>query len=173
MTKKAGVRSVYLFKDLSEDAKEKARDWYRELNDDPMLQSHLINLLGEALEEAGLKVNQNGGQDLDVRYSLSHCQGDGLSFTGDIERGGKHYKAVRSGHMYLHEYTMTVYEITDDGEEIDAEEVTEECRKIARKIRDAGYDEIEYQNSAEYIDESMEANAYTFTSEGKRLDADK
>lgn len=174
MSKKiiAGVRSVYTFENLSEEAKEKARDWFRAQHDDPMLQSHMINLLGERLEEAGFKVNQYGGQDLDVRYSLSYCQGDGFSFLGDLERGGKRYKVTQSG-RYVHEMTMDAVEITEEGEEKEAPEVLEELRKIAREMAQAGYKEIEYQNSAEYIDESMEANGYTFTKEGKRLDAEE
>lgn len=169
--KAAGIKNVFLFKSLAHEAQEKARDWFRSVHDDPMMQSHMINLLAEALSEAGFTV-QKYGQELDVRYSLSHCQGDGFSFIGDLERGGKRYKAVQSDPHYVHEYTMKVYEITEEGEELDAPEVTEECRGIARKMAEAGYSEIEYQNSAEYIDEAMEANEYTFTREGVRIDAD-
>ncbi len=168
----AGVRTVYAFEQLSDEAKEKARDWFRSVHDDPMMQSHMINLTAEALEEAGFKV-QKLGQELDVRYSLSHCQGDGFSFLGDLERDGKKYKVTQNSNHYYHEMTMDVVEIDDEGNETEAPKVLEECRKIARAMAERGYDEIDYQNSAEYIDESMEANEYTFTNDGKRLDADK
>jgi len=159
---------VYTFDELDDKAKEKARDWYRQDNDMPFLWGHLMNLTKEALEEAGFKVGEMG-QKFDVHYSLSHCQGDGLSFTGDLYRDGKHYRAVQHGSLYVHENTMSVYEITEYGNEIDASEVEEECREIAKKMRDAGYDAIDYENSAENIDQAMEANEYTFTKDGKRF----
>lgn len=173
MAKKiAGVRSVYKFDQLSDEAKEKAREWYREGYDDPMMQSHMINLTGEALEAAGFKVNQYGGADLDVRYSLSYCQGDGFSFLGDIERDGKRYKVTQNSNHYYHEMTMDCVEVDDEGNETEAPKVLEELRKIAREMARKGYEEIEYQQSAEVVDEVIEANGYTFTSEGNRLDAD-
>lgn len=167
--KSAGVRSVYLFADLSEQAKEKARDWFREIHDDTMMQSHMINLLKEELDERGIKYDTDS---IDVRYFLSYCQGDGLMFEGDIEWRGRTLHIKHGGHYY-HKYSRTM-------EYIEGEEMTEAeegqfwavYEAVCGKMERAGYYEIEYQNSAEYIDESMEANGYTFTIEGKRLDAD-
>lgn len=170
-TTKAGVRSVYTFDALSEEAKEKARDWYREGDDMPMLGSHLCNLVGEELDALGYTYGGDASKDIDVFYSLSHSQGDGLSFSAVVEKDGKTYKVTQEG-RYSHEYTMDVTTEDEEGDEVDAPEVLEEMRTIARKVRDAGYEEIEYQQSAEAIDEAIEVNEYTFTSDGERLDAD-
>ena len=167
----AGVRSVFYFDALSKEAREKARDWYREGKDDPMLGSHLCNLIGEELDERGYTYGGNAEKDIDVRYSLSYCQGDGLSFVAEVSKDGKTYKITQSG-SYSHEMTMNAVEVLEDGEEEDAPQVLEEMREVAKKIRDAGYAEIEYQNSTEYVDEAINANEYTFTDDGKRLDAD-
>lgn len=168
--KNAGVRTVYTFDQLSEDAKEKARDWFREGNDDPMMQSHMINLLKEELEERGIKYDVDS---IDVFYSLSYCQGDGLMFEGLIDWRGRTLKIKHIEHYY-HSKSRNIDVV--DGEDLsDAEMGQFEAvyEAICKKMEGVGYAEIEYQNSAEYIDEIMEANDYTFTNEGKRLDADK
>jgi len=167
----AGVRSVYTFDQLEEGSQEKARDWYREGNDYPMLWGDLMNLTKEALEEAGFRVGEMD-QKFDIFYSLSNCQGDGFSFSGDLERKGKSYTITQSGN-YFHEMTMIAVEVSEEGEEEYVPEVLEECREIARRMERAGYDDIEYQNSDEYVDESIEDNEYTFTKEGERMDADQ
>lgn len=167
--KNAGVRTVYKFEQLDEKAKEKARDWFREMHDDPMMQSHMINLLKEELEERGIKYDVDS---IDVRYSLSHSQGDGFMFEGDITWRNRTLRVKHSG-RYYHKYSRTMEYI--EGEEMSEAEEGQfwaVYEAICDKMEGAGYDEIEYQTSAEYIDESMEANEYTFTKEGKRLDAD-
>lgn len=166
----AGTRSVYLFKDLSEEAKEKARDWYREGNDNPMMQSHMINLLKEKLDERGIKYDVDS---IDVRYSLSYSQGDGFMFEGDIEWRKRTIRVKHSGHYY-HSKSRSMEVI--EGEELsDAEMGQFEAvyESVCDEMERVGYDEIEYENSAENIDEVMEANEYTFTKQGKRMDADE
>lgn len=170
--KNAGTKQLYYFEELSDNAKEKAREWFREGNDDPFMQSHMCNLTAEALNEAGYTVNQSGMQDIDVRYSLSNSQGDGFSFMGHIHKDGKTYHITQSSNHYYHEMTMDAVEVTDDGD-IDAPEVLEECRKIAREMESRGYEHIEWLNSNEYVDETIIANEYTFDIDGVRMNADK
>lgn len=66
---------VYKYNELSEEAKEKVKQWYLE-GQEPfifteMCEEDLYNLFGE-----------NG---LKVQYSLGHCQGDGLNIYGTID----------------------------------------------------------------------------------------
>ena len=66
---------VYKFNELSEQAKEKVKQWYLE-GQEPYIFSDnckedLYNLFGK--------------NDLDVQYSLNSCQGDGFNIYGKID----------------------------------------------------------------------------------------
>lgn len=172
------TKKIVFFDALSDEAKEKARQWYRDGNDFPMLGSHLTNVIKEKLEEKGFTVYGKykdgaltGSEDLQILYSLSCSQGDGVSFEATLERDGVTYEVKQSG-RYVHEFTLDVT-ATKDGKEVDVpDEAMEDIRKACKETELAGYDSIDYENSDEYIDETMEANEYTFTLEGERMDAD-
>lgn len=168
-------KKIYFFGDLSENAKEKARGWWRDNDDMPFLGSHLTNIIKEKLEEKGFKVLGNTAEDdLKIFFSLSYCQGDGVSFEVTLSRNGITYEVNQSG-RYVHELALDVIaERTSDGHELEvSEETMQELRDACKETERVGYDEIEYESSPEYIDEIMEANEYTFTAEGVRMDADK
>lgn len=67
--------NVYKYNELSEDAKEKVKQWY--LEGQPAFiftedcKEDLYNLFGE--------------NDLEVQYSLAYCQGDGFNIYGEID----------------------------------------------------------------------------------------
>ena len=66
---------VYKFHELSEDAKEKVREWYLD-GQEPFIftddcENDLYNLFGD--------------NNLKVQYSLSYCQGDGFNIYGKID----------------------------------------------------------------------------------------
>lgn len=66
---------VYNYNELSEEAKEKVKEWY--LNDDlrvDLFYENLENQLGENYKRS----------NLEVIFSLSNCQGDGLNIEGKI-----------------------------------------------------------------------------------------
>jgi hypothetical protein len=46
--------------------------------------------------------------------------------------------------------------------------IAELCKELSKKLEKIGYNEIEYQNSDEVVDENIMANEYKFTKEGKR-----
>lgn len=172
----AGVRSVYLFKDLNNEAKERARNWFRITNDDPFMQSHMINLLKEELEDQGIKYNDT----IDVRYSLSNCQGDGFMFIGEFYWKQYTIYITHSKSRYFHSNTANIeIQETDnlgfhmDEDHEDVKEFYSLYKKVCKTMERQGYDYIDYVNSAEYVDEALEANEYTFTAQGERLDADK
>lgn len=165
--KAVGVVKIYNFTNLSDEAKEKARDWFRGINDYPMLESHLTNLVKEELDKRGIKYDTDS---IRCFYSLSHNQGDGLMFEGVLyDKRGNEIKIKHSG-RYYHEYCKEIdYPTASEKQYADFEKVyVAICKTVAR----AGYEEIEYQDSAEYVDEYMEANEYTFTQEGKRMDCE-
>lgn len=154
--------NVYEYSELSPAAKEKALNSWRENNDDPFLQSHMINLLKEELDERGLKYDTDS---IDVRYSLSYCQGDGFMFIGRVMWRRKEITITHGDHHYSHMYTarfdcegLTVRELGQFQAVYEA---------VCKKLERAGYDEIEYQNSEESFIETCEANGYTFRENGE------
>jgi len=161
--KTAGVRSVYTFDNLDEEAKEKARDWYKEGNDYPFLNESITEYTQESIRSLGYSI-----EDFEAFYSLSHCQGDGVAFSATLEKDGKTY-FVKNGRS---NYIASVHTEDEDGNETDSLEVLKEMEKIARDATRAGYEEIANEDSDEVVDDAILANDYTFTSEGKRLDAD-
>ena len=161
---------VFPFSELSEEAKEKARDWFREGHDDPFMQSHMINVLKEKLDERKIKYDTDS---IDVRYSLSHCQGDGFMFIGTLEWKKYTIYIKHSDAHYYHKHTAQIeIQETDnlgfhmDDEHKDVKKFEGIYNSICDEMERIGYDEIEYQNSAEYIDEIMEANDYQFRKDG-------
>lgn len=67
---------VYNFSELSEDAKEKAKQWY--LDDDSRPQE-FENIYTEDLHYLF------NNSDLKMQFSLSYCQGDGLNIYGKLD----------------------------------------------------------------------------------------
>lgn len=154
---------LYSYDELSTEAKERTLSHFVKEHDDPMLQVHLGNLVKEELDERKITYNEDS---IDVYYSLSYCQGDGLMFVGEIEWRKRTLRIKQSGH-YCHEKSRTI-------EVIEGDELTETqmgqfeavYEVVCRKIRDAGYAEIEYQTSSEYFSEVCEANDWTFEEDG-------
>lgn len=168
------TKKLVYFSELSEEAKEKAREWFREGNDTPMLGSHLTNVIKEKLEEKGFEVlGGSAEEDLKILYSLNYRQGDGVSFEGTLNRDGITYEVKQSG-RYVHEFTLSVEATNANGEEVEVTEGNlEDIRKACKETEQVGYDTIEYEQSNEYVDECIEANEYTFTLEGLRLNPDE
>jgi hypothetical protein len=70
---------VKIFKasELSKGAQEKARDWYNSLWD-----SNDSDMITEMFQT---RLNDAGLSQLESRWSLSYCQGDGVAFYGDVD----------------------------------------------------------------------------------------
>lgn len=162
-------KKIVYFEGLSDEAKDKAREWYRDGQDYPFLSEWIEEFISEALIESGYTIVT----PVRALYSLSYCQGDGVSFETTLEKNSGRYFVTQSGN-YVHEMTMSMEcESLEDFASVDCDLELEEMRKIARKAEKGGYEEIEYQDSAEQVDESIIANEYTFTLEGARMDSDK
>jgi hypothetical protein len=153
--------TLYEYSELTDKAKEKALSDWNQYNDDPFMQSHMINLLKEELEEQGI---ENDTDSIDVWYSLASCQGDGFMFTGLINWEGTQIAITHNDARYYHVYTAS-FELGDlDSEAVDAfkDKYVEICKKMER----VGYDHIEYITSEESFIEACEANGYTFREDG-------
>lgn len=70
------IRTLYTFPELSEDAKEKAKQWYL---DDPLKPLEFTETYMEDLH------NLFPNSSLKMQYSLDYCQGDGLNIYGDLD----------------------------------------------------------------------------------------
>ena len=67
---------VYNFSELSEDAKEKVKQWYL---DDDFRPYEFENIYTEDLKYLF------NNSDLKLQFSLSYCQGDGLNIYGKLD----------------------------------------------------------------------------------------
>lgn len=164
------TRTVYTFDELTPEAKEKARAWYREGDDMPFLEEYLTERATELLVAAGYEV-----ADLALVYSLGYSQGDGLSFSATLTRKdapGLTYNVQRNDSRYTHARTMYVTVSNDDYDSQDDEKTTEEMRDIAVQLERDGYKYMEAEHSDENVDEIILVNEYTFTNTGSRLDPD-
>lgn len=161
-------KKIVFYDDLSDEAKDKAMEWFRSIEDFPFLEDAMTEFVKTELEEAGYIV-----EDLRIFYSLGHCQGDGASFTATLIKDGETYKVNRNDSNYNHEMTISeVYHETDEGEETDEAEKLEEMRTIARRAKKYGYDIIEYTLSDDSVEDSIRINEYTFAIDGERMNPD-
>ena len=67
---------VYNYSELSEEAKEKAKQWYLDDDSKPMEFTEIY------MEDLRYLFNNS---DLKLQYSLSYCQGDGLNIYGKLD----------------------------------------------------------------------------------------
>lgn len=160
---------VFTFDELSEKAKEIARDWYREGNDIPFLAEYMEEELQRLLEPHGVTC-----KDAKIFYNFSYSQGDGAMFEGNAYWNGYRAKIKQSGHYY-HYNSKTIELFREiDGQEVEASADDEAAFntlyvQICQDLSKAGYAYIDDAYSAEVVDESILANGYTFTSDGKRF----
>lgn len=153
--------NLYTYDELSDKAKEKALAKFNEHNYDPMMSSHIGNLLMEELESRGIHYEASS---IDVRYSLGYSQGDGLMFEGTLyDDKGRSITIKHSGRYYHSRSREIDYPEASEKEYKEFEDVYQD---ICKTIEKQGYEAIEYQQSEEYFREACEANEYTFESNG-------
>lgn len=209
---------VYTFDELSDKAKERARDWWREAsagdNDfaDNVLEeaARFGELLGIEFKQTPVKLlNGSTRYEPAIYWSGFSSQGDGACFEGsyayhaggaeaiaaevpdgtgdsntELNRIARKLTALqaangyaltasitKTSHHYTHERTVEIDVHAADDSEAD-EPTTEALRELLRAFMRWIYrgleTEYEYQNSAEYIDETISANEYEFTEDGRR-----
>ena len=72
--------NIYTFDELSDEAKEMARDWYRSVSDSDYVNDCIEEQLTQEIYETFLCLVD----DFKLSFSLSNCQGDGVSFTATL-----------------------------------------------------------------------------------------
>ena len=70
------TQKIYKYEELSEKAKEKAKNEYREFFQECRNDFFYRDFVED--------LRENGFKSLEPQYSLSHCQGDGCSVVGEI-----------------------------------------------------------------------------------------
>lgn len=189
--------TVYAFDELSEEAKEKARNWLREGNcEDSFWHECVIDDAKECGKIIGIDIDH-------IYFRGFWSQGDGACFEGSYRYQKGAAKAIRAhapqdkelhaiadrlqatqrpafygltaavkhhGHYY-HEHCTTIDVHDADGYNVggDSEEdIMDILRDFMRWIYKRLEAEWEYQNADEQVDESIRINEYTFTEEGER-----
>lgn len=159
--------TLYEYSELSDKAKEKALNNWNEYNDDPFMQSDMINLLKEKLKDRGIKYDADS---IDVRYSLTHCQGDGFMFIGTVEWNGDTIHITQNDSYYCHMYTarFDLPEYQEYGEKQEKQLETFEAiyQEICKEMERIGYQHIKEFTSEESFMEACDANEYTFRENG-------
>lgn len=161
--------NIYTYDELTTEAQEKARDWYKEGNEYFWLEEYITEKAEELLKNAGF-TNLHNPKPF---YSLSYCQGDGamIEFTG--EYNGLTVTVKNSG-RYSHERSTDISITDEDGEDVN-DKIHEEIEEtilvpLFIELKRAGYAYIEAEDEDENVAESIRVNEYTFLENGKRSD---
>lgn len=70
--------NIYSFSELSQEAQEKAIEYFRDCKQND---GDLLMFFSDDVTE---QLKEKGWNDVKLQYSLSYCQGDGLSFSGKL-----------------------------------------------------------------------------------------
>jgi len=188
---------VYTFDELSDDAKEKAREWFRQ---DVFTDSNDWEFVYEDAKE----IASMFGLDIQKIYFTGFAsQGDGACFEGeysfrpgglkavkdhapqdtelhniiealqDIQRRNFYQLAATTTHSghYYHSGYMTVDIERKDGKDWSdgaRDEIKDQLRNFADWIYYQLEAEYDYQMSDEAVDENIRINEYEFTEKGER-----
>lgn len=164
---------VYTFDELTDEAKAVAIEKYRESEDFPFLSDDMHERLGELLIKYKMK-----SDDAHVFYSLSYSQGDGAMFTGTIEYKSWLIEVSHWGGMYYHFNSKTIDSITSiKTGETPSDKVYSRVFhefeplyvKLCKELEQWGYDYIESATSDEVITDTLMANEYEYTEDGRMV----
>ena len=158
---------VFTFDELTQEAKDKAREDFNQYDDFTFLRDDLREYLHEGLTEL-----QYTHDEITPLYSLSHSQGDGLMFEGSVtDKDGNTFSIKHYGH-YHHEQSTSISGEDKEGEEIDTEDFENNVYiPLCKSVRDRGYEIIDYNQSEENFSETCDANEYTFLENGTMKNA--
>jgi len=154
--------TVYKYDELDDKAKKKAIEWMRKSENESFGTFHtddITEMFSGMLEDSGFTVREE-----DIAWSLSHSQGDGVSFSGDVDLGivlplvlnadelknldrvrqeteasgdRLSFSVVRSRNSrYCHSGTMDVEADGGTGNEDDEKFIDMVCDKILKMARD-------------------------------------
>lgn len=182
---------LYTFDELTDKAKERARDWYKTDYPDSGWWECAYDNAREAFAFFGVETS-------DMSFSGFWSQGDGASFTGDFRTSlispaadlaaefptdetlrvlharltainhpeDTRVTITRSGN-YVHSHTMYMND-ADEYSRDDERELLSILRSLANWLYGLLESEYDYLVSDECVDESILSNGYHFTIDGKR-----
>lgn len=189
-------KTVYQYSELSEEAKEKARNWYKEGATDYDWHEFIFDDEKEAGKILGINIDK-------IYFSGFSCQGDGACFEGsygyakqavknikgyapqdtelhsiakelqDIQRKQfyKLYATCKHRGHYYHSDCMSVDVENYDDPYKDIGSAEDEIRDVLRSFADWIYNQLETEYnclmSDEQIEEAIKANGYEFDESGK------
>lgn len=172
--------NLYSICELEPKAKQKALDKLRQSELESGFVSDMVSEHFEnTLEDRGL--------DLKARWSLSHCQGDGVAFEGSLSKDD--ILRLELGTLeeldkidlecvdiaiygsYTHANSMILTSRYDDRrypKTLDKIElsVLKYLQALSREFEKIGYSEIEYYTSDEVLIETSEANKWVYEANG-------
>lgn len=167
---------VYKIEELNEKAKQKA------------IYDHNLRMWDFVCEDLkeGFKdrlLNNYGIDVEDIYFSLSHCQGDGMAFTGYIKESkiseilNKKYDGLSAyiSHTgrYSHEYSMSIdlndleEELQEDEFEKIENELLNYIRNVSVTLKSFGYNFVSEQESEENAIYYFTDNNYLFYDDGE------
>ena len=159
---------VYQFKELSKEVKEKVKATWYENEDYYMLSDDLKESCKMFLDENKIKYND----DLNLGYSLSYSQGDGLNFTGNFE-WKKYLIKITHSWRYSFASSSDIVIMDEEGEEINDEKIEKQFKDlyldICKKLENEGYGVIEYRMDDKEFQELCNSNEYNFLKDGKMV----
>lgn len=166
--------TLYEFNELSDPAKEKARDWYR----NGALDYDWWDSIYNVAKRIGLKITSF---DLDrARHAKGEFIHGALETAHKIEKKhGESCETFQTAKFYLEQRDKLVdsAERDEPGEFVDESSLdrelddldTEFLRSLLEDYSIMLQKEYEYLLSDECVDETISANGYTFTESGKRF----
>jgi len=180
--------TVYTYNELSDKAKEKARNYYQEHIAQDILDSFLNDYLYERLDEL-LKENNiidntslqktnytfkgkviTKKERCQLQYSLGYCQGDGLQILGKYSYDNVNVNIKHYGHYY-HNKCIDMYFYNNDMEDLDESDKRIEAFKdiynnITKQLEKDGYEYIESEQSEESMLDYFNGNDIKFYKDG-------
>lgn len=190
---------VYTFNELSDKAKERAREWFKNGIENETFWSDCV------IEDCTAIASLMGFEVDHIYFRGFWSQGDGACLVGKFRAGdvkfGKvkefapndewlhsivnefehiakyhptlYFKTTHSGHYYHENSVIFDFEEIVNDKEINNYELFEDVKEVTRKFMKWIYKRLEteweYQNSNECIDENIICNEYTFTENGKHF----
>lgn len=188
MESKISIKFVYEFSELSDEVKERVIEKHYMDEDYPFLTEDI---------EQELQNIAPYWEDVKLNYSLSYCQGDGLSFSGSLNIGKfldtffpnlrrknvvkeyiyKIYSTGNKGHYsYASErdidfdlnYTSgKEYKRIDKLTDSIIQAVRKDYLRTCKTLEKYGYSILEYRMNNAEFQEFCEANDFKFTEQGK------
>lgn len=186
--------TVYKYDELSEEAKEKVRNYFGQSDVDISFQTDILN------EDFNYQIEEKYPYFVDAKFSwsLACCQGDGLSFSCDIDLGKYldiHYPNMKTsvydalcnavynlhsegnkGHYCYARKDQIEYDYNYSSREFPklyailekiVDEIREEYITICKEFEKQGYSAYEYLYSDEYAKNTCESNEHRFFENGK------